>query len=256
MPTFKFPQKPSPDPTTTTNTYLPALIHDVWQTFYHNKKIHWIEWPCFIRSDVDIIITCPGLNSIIPCHFRVLRELVPFFNDFGTFDSDAGQNKITGVDEPSSSNTKTIATASRLHTHNPFRPPSHVTFAELTSTLDGKALLDIIALCYTNTVVIEEENVVGMYKVANLLHMKDLCKVCVGEMGKEINLDNAVKYWTVADGNESVCSSVVEELNDITQVSRDLCTTQFNKLNTGRFYGNVAEMASKKITPKTPQKRP
>ena len=56
-------------------------------------------------------------------------------------------------------------------------------------------------------------------------------------MAKEITLDNAVRYWTAADGNESVCSSVVEELNDITQISRDLCTSQFNKLNTEQIIG-------------------
>ena len=76
-----------------------------------------------------------------------------------------------------------------------------------------------------------------LYKVANLLHMADLCKVCVTQMAKDITLDNAVRYWTAADGNESVCSSVVEELNDITQVSRDLCTSQFNKLNTEQIIG-------------------
>ena len=43
---------------------LPSLIYDVWQTFYHNKSVYWITWPCFIKQDVDIILTCPGLDII------------------------------------------------------------------------------------------------------------------------------------------------------------------------------------------------
>lgn len=167
----------------------------------------------------------------MPCHFKVLRELIPFFSDFGTFDPDSSSQRVIGVDDPRD-DSSLISSQNRFHVHNPFRPPSHVTFAELSSVKDGLALRSIIELCYTNKLEIHDENVVSTYKVANLLHMKDLCKISVEQMGKEITLDNAVKYWTAADGNESVCSSVVEDLNDITQISRDLCTTQFGKLNT------------------------
>ena len=105
-------------------------------------------------------------------------------------------------------------------------------FTELTVPEDGQALVDIITLCYTNSLNIDDKNVVSLYKVANLLHMKDLCKSCVTEMSKEITLDNAVKYWNAADGNESVCSSVVDDLADITEISKNLCSTQFSKLTT------------------------
>lgn len=256
--------------------YLPSLIYDVWQTFYHNKQIYWILWPCFIKHDVDmgncshfwvrfwgfkkveiwifepyfrtsisgpdkkwqqlsIIITCPGLDVIIPCHFKVLRQLIPFFSDFGTFD-EKNAGRINGVDEPADDyNQHYVATSPQIHAHNPFRPPTHVMFTELTAEEDGQALVDILTLCYTNQLKITESNVVSLYKVANLLHMKDLCKSCVNEMSKEITLDNAVKYWNAADGNESVCSSVVDDLADITEISKNLCSTQFAKLTTDQI---------------------
>ena len=83
-----------------------------------------------------------------------------------------------------------IATSPQIHAHNPFRPPTHVMFTELTVPEDGQALVDIITLCYTNSLNIDDQNVVSLYKVANLLHMKDLCKSCVTEMSKEITLDH------------------------------------------------------------------
>ena len=209
--------------------YLPSLIYDVWQTFYRSKNIHWILWPCFIKHDVDIILTCPGLETIIPCHFKVLRQLIPFFSDFGTFDD----SRLNGVDEPVDEyNQHFVATSPQIHAHNPFRPPTHVMFTELNSIEDGQALISIITLCYTNSLQITDQNVVSLYKVANLLHMKNLCKSCVTEMSKEITLDNAVKYWNAADGNESVCSSVVDDLADITEISKNLCSTQFRNLTT------------------------
>jgi len=229
MPVFSFPPSEDRKNDDNSQTYLPSLINDVWQTFYHSKQVHWIDWPCFIRQDVDIILTCPGIDKIIPCHFRVLRELIPFFFDFGNFGC---EDSIPGLDENRHRKTSNfIVSPNRFHSHNPFRPPSHVAFTELQTESEGKALIDVITSCYSNAIEINDDNVVDVYTVANLLHMKHLCKDCTNVMSKNIDLSNAVKYWRVADGNESVCSSVVDDLYDITKLSRDMCVQQFGKLN-------------------------
>ena len=229
MPVFSFPPTEDRKNDDNCQTYLPALINDVWQTFYHSKEVHWIDWPCFIRQDVDIILTCPGVNKIIPCHFKVLRELIPFFFDFGNFGC---EDSIPGLDESRHRKTSNfIVSPNRFHSHNPFRPPSHVAFTELQTESEGKALIDVISSCYTNAIEINDDNVVDVYTVANLLHMKHLCKNCTNVMSENIDLSNAVKYWRVADGNESVCSSVVDDLYDITKLSRDMCVQQFGNLD-------------------------